>query len=91
MLNHENYISEANGQLSDTNYYKEVWEDLTSAFTLVAEYIIKSFPHQLQGKRLPLIPNSSTPGTFYMLPKIHKESNPGKLIIFNCGCLTGLL
>lgn len=75
------------GQLSDTNYYKKFGEDPTPLFALELENIIKSFPYQLQEKLPPLIPHF-IPRIFYMLPKIHRKSNPDRAIIFKCGTPT---
>lgn len=48
VLNCQDYINEANRQLSDIKYFKELWEDPTPLFALEQKNIIKSLPHQLQ-------------------------------------------
>ncbi|XP_059585059.1 uncharacterized protein LOC109285748 [Alligator mississippiensis] len=88
ILNCEDYIKEANRQLSDTTYYKEVQEDPTPLFTKKLNNTIKSFPSRLQKNPQTLIPPLPNPGTFYLLPKIHKQGDPGSPIISNHGTLT---
>ena len=83
----DNYITEANRQLLDTNYYIRFINDPTSSYRKELKQLIKSFPLQFEQDNY-LIPENAKPGTFYMLPKIHKPNIPGRPIVSNIGCLT---
>ena len=86
MWNLDNYITEANRQLLDTNYYTRLINDPTSSHKKELKQLIKSFPLQFEQDNY-LIPENAKPGTFYMLPKIHKPNIPGRPIVSNSGCL----
>lgn len=77
------YQTEANKHLGSDAYvaisdddHKRVYEEVINAIKL-------HFPDEDTRKRL--LPTSSRPGKFYMLPKIHKDINPtpGRPIISN--------
>ena len=87
IMNRQDYINEGLRQLSDTKFYKRLNRDPTRKTS--AE--IQTFLSRM--KTLKLLPdehitfltpkNCRTP-VFYMLPKIHKENNPGRPIVSAC-------
>ena len=93
LINVQDYIYEANRQLSDTAFYEPAnLPDLDKAVHLVENLLTamrndkeidqKCFDH--------LWPDSPVPGRFYMLPKIHKGKlpPPGRPIISAIGSPT---
>ena len=66
------YISEAETQLSNEMFYKEVEEDPTSAFKCELGNLINTFNLEIRQEVEELIPCNPKPGLFYTLPKIHK-------------------
>lgn len=88
ILNYLDYINEAKRQQSNTKYYKEFVEDPSPPIFTHELKNSRYFPHQMQKKKLcAQIYASLTPGNVCMLPKKHKEGNPGSPIIYNCGTL----
>ena len=84
ILNFDDYVKEAEHQLSNSDYYLLLKDDPTSTFT--AE--INNFQHQMKEHNsidessLMFLHSSDTrPARFYLLPKLHKERNPGRPII----------
>ncbi|XP_068135476.1 uncharacterized protein [Hyperolius riggenbachi] len=87
ILDKSSYIQEANRQLSNNTYYKR----LETNPTLQYSRELKNMLNDLSSKSsniLTLIPANPKIGTFYILPKIHKEGNPGRPIISGLGTLT---
>lgn len=84
VLNKSDYIMEAIRQLSDTTFYKPLATDPTDNFRSI---LIDQLTKLLKQKKLDektvrsLIPLSPVAGRFYLLPKIHKQGNPGRPII----------
>ena len=82
--NKTDYIAEAQRQLSDDRFYRELDSDPTEEH---AETVRKTLyemhePKHIDDKALEyLLPEYPKPGRFYLLPKIHKEGNPGRPII----------
>ena len=80
----EKYINEANRQLSDKRNYKMLQEDPTLQHSnLVNDTIDRFKKENLLSKKLPdglKSVNQKSP-KFYISPKIHKESNPGRPVI----------
>ena len=87
----EQYIKEADRQLKNTEYYKEVPHDPTKIHT---ERVIKSIDEFKTSKQIPekvaegLKVNNVKPPKFYLSPKIHKEGNPGRPVISSINCHT---
>ena len=84
VLDSEDYIAEAQRQLSDERFYRKLDHDPTKEHE---EAVCKTLYKMHDGgfiddKTLEyLLPDHSKPGRFYLLPKIHKEGNPGRPII----------
>ena len=81
VMNIKDYIVEAERQLSDTAYYKEVETDLTPKHHKVIETILENLSDK-QLITLPIYkcltnPNPKTAG-LYLLPKLHKIKQPGQ-------------
>jgi serine/threonine protein kinase len=78
------YIQEAERQLSDCRFYEKLDSDPTLDFT---QKIIRALEAMharghLDNKTMEyLTPEDPKPGRFYLLPKIHKENNPGRPIV----------
>lgn len=90
-MNKQDYITEAERQLSDTTFYKSTDTDQTQIFkkkvfeTLITLAKNKKITDKMATSLQALSP---VPGRFYMLPKIHKEGNPGRPIISGIGTVT---
>ena len=87
----ENYIKEANPQLSDKNNYKVPETDPTLQQNKMANDTLDRFRNgnQLSNKTtegLKVI-NSKTTKSF-ITPEIHEENNPGKPVINSINCHT---
>ena len=78
------YVHEAERQLSDTRFYKKLDHDPTVAFS---KKITKSLEAMHDKGFIDfdtlqyLKPEDPKAGRFYLLPKIHKENNPGRPIV----------
>ena len=89
----EAYVKEAQRQLHNVDYYRQTNIDPTNKFTKELRDLIKTFPKDDQSKLRGAIPEDPKPGTFYTLPKIHKQGTPeypipGRPIVSGIGTLT---
>ena len=78
------YISEANRQLNDNNFYVKCNRDLTVTHNKQVDELIESFrKSKLLDERTAKMLKTDDPMTpkFYTLLKIHKENNPGRPVI----------
>ena len=87
----EDYVEEANRQLSDRKIYKKVEENPTSLHAALVDNAIDGL--RLQGHLEEKIANqlkTNNPKTprLYLLPKIHKPGNPGRPVVSSIGCHT---
>jgi len=85
------YKKEAERQLSDATYYKQVEEDDTKKHEQIIKETLEGFVDtNIMEKKLShqLVPNESRTPEFYLLPKIHKINNPGRPVISSTGCHT---
>ena len=91
ILNKEDYIQEGLRQLENLEHYEVLEEDPTKEFN---GQILSTIKH---GRNLGVIDSElekilykKNPrlATFYMLPKIHKPSNPGRPIVNSIGTIT---
>ena len=91
IMNTTDYISGADRQLNNPYHYERLLEDPTQIFNTHINNLInqawrlniidESTYNNLQTKN-PRIP------TFYLLPKIHKNDNPGRPIVNGIGSVT---
>ena len=80
----DDYVTEANRQLNDTEYYKLIDQDLTPEHTTTAnEAVDQLATEELISKKTAKALRTQEPKTpkFYMLPKVHKKNHPGRPII----------
>ena len=87
----DNYIKEANRQLSNRNHYRKVKENPTSEHAALVENAIDGLRidgilDEKMANKLKLR-NLKTP-KMYLLPKIHKPGNPGRPVVSSIGCHT---
>ena len=78
------YIREAERQLSDDRFCNKSDKDPTKQFSdEITNELNNMYDYgYIDEKTLKyLIPDSSKPGRFYLLPKIHKANNPGRPIV----------
>jgi hypothetical protein len=93
VLNIEDYIKEANRQLSDTNFYVEKDIDPSerhiSTIKKVLDKMLRSqeIDQSTYSYVLPTLEDTRT-AKFYFLPKIHKKKVTGRPIISGNGCPT---
>lgn len=84
VMDKSDYIQEAERQLSDNRFYKKLDSDPTVDFT---QKITKSLEDMHDKGYIDfdtleyLKPEEAKAGRFYLLPKIHKENNPGRPIV----------
>ena len=84
------YNAEAHRQLSDGRFYERLDHDPVKEYQQVIKSAVKQM---IQAKELRASAKNlilQTPRTlrFYLLPKIHKENNPGRPIVSACNCPT---
>ena len=87
------YLNEAHTQLSDTQYYTRIDKDHTPDTALEINTFLCSLKYKLDHELddfLSPVSQLRTP-IFYLLPKIHKPSVPGRPTIFGCDSLTSRL
>ena len=87
----KDYIDEANRQLNDSNFYRKLDEDPTETHLNLVNNAIDTLQRQkhidqklAEGLKL----SSAKTPKFYMLPKIHKEGNPGRPVVSSIECHT---
>ena len=84
------YIAEANCQLSDGSFYERLDHDHLKENQNVVKATITEM---IRDNKLPpsakglIVPTPQT-SRFYLLPRIHKEGNPGRPIVSACCCPT---
>lgn len=86
----DNYIEEAERQLSDSTFYEKLQGDTTLKNN---ELVSKTIKDEIGKSNLPssalnLITKQPRCSKFYLLPKIHKPSCPGRPIVSACSCPT---
>ena len=87
----DDYIGEANKQLNDENFYRKLTSDPTkSHLGLVNKAIdsLKQYNHISDKLATGLKTNEARTPQFYLLPKIHKEGNPGRPVVSSIECHT---
>ncbi|XP_033109872.1 uncharacterized protein LOC117111097 [Anneissia japonica] len=90
-MDRTHYINEASWQLRNTDFYAALNDDPTKKYHNELKQLIQSFPPDIRKQLSTTIPAESCPGTFYMLPNIHKPGNPVRPIVSSIGTLTGLV
>lgn len=91
ILNTTDYLQEGYRQLNDTKFYSSLSNDPTKQHAeIIHEQLVRL---ERQGEITTntlraLTAKHAVPGRFYMLPKIHKENNPGRPIISGSGTVT---
>ena len=89
IMDHSWYVNECDRQLNDTKYYQKQSSDLTNKVQeRVKEYTTRLHKDNLfDYETLKYLSSNSEPkvGRFYILPKIHKQRNPGRPIISSNG------
>lgn len=84
ILNKTDYIAEANRQLSDTTTYKPLSSNPTSQYNDTIKHFLEvNGPREgLTNTEIKLLtPTNPRTSQLYLLPKIHKQNNPGRPII----------
>ena len=84
------YDAQAHRQLSDGRFYERLNHDPVKEYQQVLKTAVKQM---IQTNALPasaknLILQTPRTSRFYLLPKIHKENNPGRPIVSTCNCPT---
>ena len=82
-------IGECTRQLNNTTFYRILTSDLTISYNKkIQEAVDKGIEEKEISSEIDkaLVVPHPTPGKFYILPKVHKEGNPGRLIIGGNGC-----
>ena len=89
--NTDDYINEANHQLSDKDNYKQLPNGPTLQHNEMGNNTIERFQKENLWSKKPAeglkIFNPKTP-KFWTAPKIHKENNPGRIVINSITCHT---
>ena len=90
----EDYLREAESQLSDKNVYEEISGDVISPLVKIIKYHLANVKSRgdVSGETTMdyFMVNNPRIGRFYLLPKIHKRLDgvPGRPVISNCGYFT---
>ena len=89
----EDYLREANIQLSDKDVYREVKGDAEGPLTKVIKSVLRKIRNRgdISDETLDyFLVNNPKLGRFYLLPKIHKRLHnvPGRPVIFNSSYFT---
>ena len=84
LLSREHYISEAERQLNDSNFYTSLDHDPTLEYAkqvsdVVGEMLTEGLISEKNFNYL--LVDQPKAGRFYLLPKIHKAGNPGRPIV----------
>lgn len=84
------YIQEALRQLNNPQHYYKLVEDPTEQYTSLVASTINNFIQQqdLPPEASRLNVSDARCSRFYLLPKIHKPSVPGRPIVSACACPT---
>lgn len=84
------YIAEADNQLNNSSFYKRLDADPTAQYKETLGSTIKALikDKKISDKATSLIPLDPVAGRFYLLPKIHKQNNPGRPIVSGIGTVT---
>lgn len=84
------YIEEALRQLSDTKHYSALSSDPLQEYQeeITATVMTLISRGELQDDASRLIVEDPKCSRFYLLPKIHKQNNPGRPIVSACACPT---
>ena len=85
----KDHIKETERQLNNTENFKKLQEDPTATNMKLVNDAIERFKKQkLINEKVAegLKRNDPKTLTFYLHPKIHKESNPGRLIVSSVNC-----
>ena len=88
IMNKADYITEADRQLSNAAFYSPLTRDPTPAYRRELKSLLCTLPVDVQRQINDMTPQDPRPGTFYLLPKIHKVGNPGRPIISGIGTIT---
>ena len=83
-MDREHYISEAERQLNDSNFYTPLEHDPTLEYAkqvsdVVGEMLTEGLISEKNFNYL--LVDQPKAGRFYLLPKIHKAGNPGRPIV----------
>lgn len=84
VMDKSDYIREAERQLTDEKFYKKLDSDPTDNFAKIISKTLTSMHkkgHIDKDTLEYLQPENPRAGRFYLLPKIHKENNPGRPIV----------
>jgi hypothetical protein len=84
IMDTEKYIDEANRQLSDKRFYKQLDSDPTGHHSEQVTELLHEMADQghIDGKTMEyLLPEVPKAGRLYLLPKLHKPGHPGRPII----------
>ena len=85
------YIKKESRQLSHGTFCKKVKENPTNEHPALVENALDGLKHQgllearIADQQKPLDPQTQK---LYLLPKIHKPNNPGRLVVSSVGCNT---
>lgn len=87
------YQEEALRQLGNTQFYESIPSATTKADNTSIRKVITDLISQgkLPQEAKQLIAKEPREPRFYMLPKIHKDNNPGRPIVSACSCPTSLI
>jgi len=87
----EDYIQEADNQVQDERFYKQIREDLTNQHSAEILQILSSLllTREITEKQFQFLnPIGSRTARFYFLPKIHKKVVKGRPIVSGNGSPT---
>ena len=84
VMNRDWYVNECLRQLNDTKFYKTIDNNITDDIQKHIQVYVQCMHRDKiidDDTRRFLIQTDPKPGRFYILPKIHKQGNPGRTIV----------
>ncbi len=87
-MDRQGYMEEANRQLSERAFYEPLQVHPTKSYKKKLSTMLRTMNRGVQERIMSATTSDPRPGIFYLLPKIHKQGNPGRPIISGINTIT---
>ena len=88
----DEYLTEANNQLNNTTFYRKLTFDPFQGYIRIINSSLDELHSQnkINAEALEVlkVPKKVKPARFYLLPKVHKNNNPGRPVVASTNCHT---
>ncbi|KAJ7320480.1 hypothetical protein JRQ81_019991 [Phrynocephalus forsythii] len=88
IMDKSSYTQEAQRQLSNTKFYLPLTTYPTTKYQKELQNLMKTLPGNIREQILQNTPQEPQLATFQLLPKIHKQGNPGRPIVSSITTIT---